>query len=211
VCGTDRAEGVILVERRDTENGHHRVADELLDGAAVPLNDLADLAEVASQEAARRLGIRPLTAAGGAHHVREEDRDGLAHFAGGGCGGCQRRRAIQAEARSVGVLLTAARAPNHARQCTSRTNEFGMPRRLNWRFGCAPAVTYRPISSRGGRYLGQLAAICAAGATNRPLRGRKWLGLAGSDCFVGRYVTWVSHPTAELPPELMPPTALAVM
>ena len=33
------AQSIVLVHRRHAEDGHHGVADELLDGAAVPLDD----------------------------------------------------------------------------------------------------------------------------------------------------------------------------
>ena len=49
--GADRALGVVLVGRRHAPDGHHRVADELLDGAAVAGDDAA-LVEVARQQLA---------------------------------------------------------------------------------------------------------------------------------------------------------------
>ena len=45
--GAHRAQRVVLVHGRDAEDGHHRVADELLDGAAVPLDDRLRRLEVA--------------------------------------------------------------------------------------------------------------------------------------------------------------------
>ena len=41
VGGADRPQGVVLVDDRDAEDRHDRVADELLDGAAVRLDDPA--------------------------------------------------------------------------------------------------------------------------------------------------------------------------
>ncbi len=46
--GSDSAERVVLVRDRNPEDGHHRVADELLDGAAVALDDRAEILEVAA-------------------------------------------------------------------------------------------------------------------------------------------------------------------
>ena len=45
--GADRAQGIVLVDGRHAEDGHDRVADELLDRAAVSLDDLASGGEVA--------------------------------------------------------------------------------------------------------------------------------------------------------------------
>ena len=47
-CGPDRTQGVVLVQDRNAEHGHHRVADELLDGALVALDDRLHLVEVAA-------------------------------------------------------------------------------------------------------------------------------------------------------------------
>ena len=46
----DGALGIVLVRGRGTEQGHHRVADELLDGAAVPLELGADALVVRAEE-----------------------------------------------------------------------------------------------------------------------------------------------------------------
>ena len=51
---------VVLVHHRDAEDGHDGVTDELLDRAAVPLDDGAHLVEVAGHDAAQRLGVEPL-------------------------------------------------------------------------------------------------------------------------------------------------------
>jgi hypothetical protein len=47
-CGPERAERVVLVHDRHAEHGHHRIADELLHRAAVPLDDRLHPLEVAS-------------------------------------------------------------------------------------------------------------------------------------------------------------------
>ena len=44
------AERVVLVDGRDPEDGHHRVADVLLDGAAVALDHGAHRVEVAGHQ-----------------------------------------------------------------------------------------------------------------------------------------------------------------
>ena len=65
--------GVILVSRRRSPDGHHRVADELLDRAAVALDDLACLGEVAAQQLACLFGITILGQCREADEVSEED------------------------------------------------------------------------------------------------------------------------------------------
>ena len=55
--GPHGAERVVLVHLRHAEDRHHGVADELLDGAAVPLDDRLHLVEVAREDRAQRLGV----------------------------------------------------------------------------------------------------------------------------------------------------------
>ena len=45
--GAHRAQCVVLVDRRHAEDRHHRIADELLHGAAVPFDGLPYGLEVA--------------------------------------------------------------------------------------------------------------------------------------------------------------------
>ena len=52
--GADRAFGVVVVRDRRAPDGHHGVADELLDRPAVAADDLLALLEIARQEVARR-------------------------------------------------------------------------------------------------------------------------------------------------------------
>ena len=78
------------MQHRDAEHGHDRVADELLDGAAVPLQDLPHRGEVARHERPHHLGVEPLAERRRPDHVREHDGHGLAHDPGaeGLCGRC---------------------------------------------------------------------------------------------------------------------------
>ena len=73
--GANGALGIILVGGRRAERGHDGVTDELLDDAAVSLDDLARHLEVAGQQLADVLGIAGLGQAREAHEVGEEDRD----------------------------------------------------------------------------------------------------------------------------------------
>ncbi len=99
--------GVVLVGNRRSEDGDDRVADELLDGAAVPLELLPETCVVRSEHRADVLGVEPLRPLGRPDHVREDDRDDLALLATSrGCGG-ERRPALGAELRSIGIVEAA--------------------------------------------------------------------------------------------------------
>ncbi len=78
--GTDGPQGIVLVRHRYAEDGHDRVADELLDRAAVALDRPAGGGEVAVQHAPQRLGVERLRELGRLDEVGEEDRDRLAPF-----------------------------------------------------------------------------------------------------------------------------------
>ena len=77
-CGPDRALGVVLVHDRHAEHRHHRVADELLDPAALGLGLGAHGVEVAAQHLGRTLRVQPLRHPGRAREVGEQDGDDLA-------------------------------------------------------------------------------------------------------------------------------------
>jgi hypothetical protein len=69
------------VYHRDAEHGHDGVADELLDRATVPLDDLLRNLEVARHHSAQALGVELLTELCRPGHVAEEDRHRLAQLA----------------------------------------------------------------------------------------------------------------------------------
>ena len=77
-----RAQCVVLVHHRHAEDGHHGVADELLDGAAVALDDRLHPLEVAGEQRAEPLGVDRLAERGRAGDVAEEDRDRLSLLVG---------------------------------------------------------------------------------------------------------------------------------
>jgi hypothetical protein len=110
-----RAKRVVLVQPRDPEDGHHGVADELLDGAAVAFDHGRHLVEVAAHHASERLGIQPLAEGRGPRDVGEDDRDDPADVGEGSIRLGERRRAVLAEASPVGVLFSAGGAPLHER------------------------------------------------------------------------------------------------
>ena len=91
----DRAFGVVLVGDRRTPDGHHRVADELLDRAAVALDDVAGEVEVAGQQLPGLLRVAALRERREADEVGEQDRHEAALGDGRGRGpgrvrGCDR-------------------------------------------------------------------------------------------------------------------------
>ena len=73
-----RPQCVVLVHDRHAEDGHHGVADELLDGATVMRDDRLHPIEVAREQRAQPLGIERLAERGRAGEVAEQDGDGLA-------------------------------------------------------------------------------------------------------------------------------------
>ena len=75
-----RAKRVVLVQDGDAEDRHDRVADVLLDRAAVPLERPPHGGEVAGLDVAEGLGVEPLAHGGGAGEVGEDDGDGLSHL-----------------------------------------------------------------------------------------------------------------------------------
>jgi hypothetical protein len=112
--GADRAQRVVLVQRGQPEHGHHRVADELLHGAAVTLDRVLHRIEVAADHLPHRLGVEPVAEVGRADEIAEHDRDRLADL-GGTTGGVEGGAAEPAEPEAVGVLLAAVGAADHDR------------------------------------------------------------------------------------------------
>ena len=82
-----RAQRVVLVHHRHAEHRHHRVADELLHAAAVPLDDPLHPLEVAGEQRPQPLRIERLAERGRAGQVAEENRHRLALLTGGRRGG----------------------------------------------------------------------------------------------------------------------------
>jgi len=107
---------IVLVQRRDPEDGHDRVADELLDGAAVARERRLHRVEVARHHTPDRLRIEPLAEACRADQIGEDDGDDLPDLASVvDAEGCA---APAAEARVRLVLASALRADRHARERT---------------------------------------------------------------------------------------------
>src|SRR3954468_20985412 len=98
------------------EDGHHGVADELLDRAAVPLELGAELRVVGGERRADVLRVETLRPRRRDDEVGEEDRHDLPLLAWSR--GCRHERgpAHPAEAEPLGILLTAGRTGLHEPQ-----------------------------------------------------------------------------------------------
>ena len=79
------AQGVVLMEDRQPKNGHHRIANELLDRAAVFLEDGAHALEVAGHRVAESIGRRRGIRVDQGSRVGEHDGDRLAPLLHAGC------------------------------------------------------------------------------------------------------------------------------
>ncbi len=134
-CGANRALGVVLVRDRRAEDRHHRVPDELLHGAAVPLDLLPQARVVRPDPRADILRVGGIRGRREADQVAEEDGDDLAllHRRGRRLHG-QRGTTERTERKVPRELLTARRAGRHARSLAGRRR--GAPRRKNAESSC---------------------------------------------------------------------------
>ena len=79
----DRAFGVVLVRDRCAEDGHHRVPDELLDGAAEPLDLPLQQVVIHTEGRADILRVGVIGSGGEPHEIDEQDGHDLALLARG--------------------------------------------------------------------------------------------------------------------------------
>ena len=117
-CGPDGALGVVLLCDRRPPDRHDRVADELLDGAAVALDDLARPVEVAREQVAHGFGVAVRGERGEADQVREQHRyePPLGR-------GCRRlRRAAQSRGRADAARGRPRGRPTGASRTRCRTS-----------------------------------------------------------------------------------------
>ena len=137
---------VVLMRRGDAEHRHHRVADELLHRAAVPLDRLRHGVEVAHHDAPERLGVQALAERRGARHVAEDDGDGLAYL-GGRRGLSEPFPTRVAEAGPLGVLDAARRAGKPwPDECSATGGRDGVDSRPNRRGSAGRSLASRPAS-----------------------------------------------------------------
>ena len=125
--GPDGPLGVVLAGHRRAPDGHHRVADELLDGAPVAADHVGGEVEPAGEELADLLGVASLGERREAHEVGEQDADEAAL---GDRLGSARRRARRA--RDAGLLRSGRRAPGpRVERRRAPAAELGA-RRVRW-------------------------------------------------------------------------------
>ena len=112
--GPHRALGIVLVRNRRSEEGHHRIADELLDRPAVALELGAQAGVIRLEHRADILGVHLLGSAREADEVGEENGHDLALLAcRDGCLDRERSPAVRAELRVSRVLVAALGAGLH--------------------------------------------------------------------------------------------------
>ena len=109
---------IVLVHDGRTEHRHDRVADELLDRAAVSLQLGPDACVMRCQNSAHVFRVASLGRRRRADEVGEDDRDDLALLAADGR--CERRATRGAESRLALALLPTVRAHDHTRECTTK-------------------------------------------------------------------------------------------
>ena len=200
----NRPLGIVLVRRRRAEERHHRVADELLDRAAVALELGADVPVVAAELGGDVLGVDLLGARREADEVGEEDGDdlplpaALCHAAesrlrpgsalprtGGPSIGSFFARNASWSTVGLRVQLVAGRIPAHHRPRRRRllrgraAPPAGRPRPCG-RPGAGPSPDARARSSAAGRSRSATAAP-AAGAQRAPARRRPRPGIEPPD------------------------------
>jgi hypothetical protein len=86
------AQRIVLMEHGYAEDGHHGVADELLDGAAVALERGPRTLEVPRLESPQSLGVELVAGARVSREVAEDDGDDLADVPCGFVAGRHRRK-----------------------------------------------------------------------------------------------------------------------
>jgi hypothetical protein len=101
------------VYHRDAEHGHDGVADELLDRAAMPLQNAPRGSEVARYDLPYRLGVEAVAELGRSRDVGEDNGDGLAGAPLEERRGHERAAAGRAEARLLGPKLPTAPTHGH--------------------------------------------------------------------------------------------------
>ena len=125
--GAHRPQCIVLVQRRQPEDGHDRVADELLDGAPMAFEHLLHGVEVPRHDAPERLGVEPFAEARRADKICEDDGDRLADL-GRVIGGTERGATRAAEPGVQRVVLAAVGAGLHVwsvRRCARLVELFG--------------------------------------------------------------------------------------
>jgi hypothetical protein len=94
----DSSFGIVFVKDRSPEDRHDRVADELLDRSAVPLEARPKMLVIQNQPGSHVLRIEGASRRGRADDIHEDDGDELS-FLRRRSGGCKRGSTAETEAR----------------------------------------------------------------------------------------------------------------
>jgi hypothetical protein len=113
VRGSHGTQRVVLVGIRDAEHGHRGIADELLDRAAMTLENRPQLSVETHHPLAEQLWVGAIAQGGRAHEIAKQDSHG---FANSRSRLGERSATRVAEAGAVGILPTAASAYLHGTQ-----------------------------------------------------------------------------------------------
>ena len=120
--GAGRTQRIVLVRDRYPKDSHDRVADELLDGATVPLEDDAKVLEVPAHPCTERLRIGRLPESRRTDEVAEENRDDLPLLASR-LGAHELSAARHAKAGLGRALDTTAQTDRHGRSLRGQRPE----------------------------------------------------------------------------------------
>ena len=126
--GTDGALGIVLSRDRRTEQRHHRIADEFLDGSAVTLELVAQAGVIGRQDRLDVFRIEPFGTCREPDEIAEHDRHDLAFLARRRAD-VKRRPAHPADPKAVRVRLTAGSTDHrHRRKGTWTSSDGDRPR-----------------------------------------------------------------------------------
>jgi hypothetical protein len=108
----DGTQSVVLVHPRHAKHRHHRITDELLEGASVPLDDRPHPPEIAGKQRTNGLRIGHLAERGRLRHVAEQHRDRLTLLTARSAG-LQLRAAVGTEGKIALALAPTAGTDQH--------------------------------------------------------------------------------------------------
>jgi hypothetical protein len=112
--GTHRTQRIIFVRYRNTEDGHNRVADELLDCSTVTLDHQSRPLEIRGKETPEAFSVELLTQLSRSDDITKDRRDYLATLTRR-TSRRKRRAAHVAETRPVTIIGPARSAADHER------------------------------------------------------------------------------------------------
>jgi hypothetical protein len=117
--GAYSALGIVLMSHRGAEHSHYRVTDELLNGGTVTFQLVPQPTVIGAEGGQDVLGISPVSPAGRAHQVAEEDRDDLPLLGQAPGPLRQHPAAVSTETSSRSGLSPASPTPGHVRSLDS--------------------------------------------------------------------------------------------